>query len=800
MIDPPAAPPVIVRSYRADVAWVAAGSLAFAACSGLLGTFRGADVAIWWGSGPLAAVLTTTTRRRWPGLTLTAMAMFAAAFVACGHAVDPAMAIARTLAYALEGLAGGWLARIVLRRTSALAEPLSFGLLLAVVAVIPALLGAGLTAGLSALLSPTPEAGFAARWLGCASGDSFGMLGSFPLVWSLRRQPLARTALRRAPVLLALVALVTGVSLLSFQHFPRPFAFSSLALGAAALVAGPRTIFLLVWIFSVSVAWAMRHLGPGVEAGIAWQQLNVFLPVMAISAPIQVLSVAINRLNVANTVLQLSRERFRRLYDRAPVMLQSLDADGRTVEVNAQWLATLGYGSADEVRGLSFEQFLAPGEQSAATGAPPWHLRLLAGAPQKLHVRLRTRAGRELATLASAATALGDPQAQRGVVIAFEDVSIELAMRAQIERERDELAALTSATSDLSIFLDNELRYRSVNRAFERYWGISREAAIGRHPRDIEGQEFFATRMAQRLERALAGEASNFQATVDFPGRSRVMEVALAPAYDAAGAPAGVVATLHDVTDLVDATRELRQMVGQLQHANAGLEQFARIASHDLREPLNTILQFSGLIRDDFGAQLPPEAKRYFDLMAKASLRMKSMLDDVLQFARLGSLSTVRAEDIALDGLFANLQAMLAPRLARAEVDLDVADGLPPVRGQSNLVELLLRNLLVASIRQAAASDEPRVEVRWERDGDHVLLTIADNGAGVPAAELERMFEPFHRRRANPADGDSGLALAICRRLATALGGRVWAESGAGGGVPGTRFRIELEAARGPAP
>jgi PAS domain S-box-containing protein len=785
----PSAPP---RTLAADMAWTTSSAFGLAMFARLFETPAEGDATVWWASGALSAILATAPRERWRPLGLAFALALLAALLLERHGV--AMALARTVAWTAEGMAGGWLASAWLRGSRGAAAPLGFVGLLIVAALLPQILGATIAAAFGKLLPlawpsvPPPPHGAGVEWLATWSGDSFGALGLFPLALALRRAPPTWPSAREATSTSLLVVLVVSVTMLSFATLPHPVAFCSLVLCAAALVAGLRTMFLLVWACMVSATCALSQVdAPAGGLSLRWQQLNVFLPVMAVSAPIQVLAIALRRIHQANAVLRQSRERFRELYERAPVMLQSLDGQGRTTEVNAQWLATLGHGEADDVRGLPFERFVHDSDPARAD--PDWHRRLLAGGT-KLHVCLRTHDGRPVHALASAATAPDDVRGRRGMVLALEDVSVEIAMREEIERERAQLAAITSATSDLAIFLDRELRYASVNRAFERYWNVARGDVLGRAPSEVPGQDFFAREIAAPLARALEGEASNLQVAIDFPLGRRVMEVALAPAFDAAGAQAGVVATLHDVTELVHASRELQSLVEDLRHANEGLEQFARIAAHDLREPLNTISQFASLIEHDHRAALPAEAARYFGLMGRAALRMKAMLDDVLRYARLERMPPPQLEVVALDQIFAELRELLHARLAQTHATLEVPDALPPVLGQASLLELMFQNVLLNATRYSKPGVEPRIVVTAERTGSLVVVTVADNGVGIPPTELERVFQPFHRLQGRQ-DEDSGLGLAICRRIAAALGGRVWADTEGG---RGTRLHVALQA------
>jgi signal transduction histidine kinase len=135
---------------------------------------------------------------------------------------------------------------------------------------------------------------------------------------------------------------------------------------------------------------------------------------------------------------------------------------------------------------------------------------------------------------------------------------------------------------------------------------------------------------------------------------------------------------------------------------------------------------------------------------------------------------------------------LLNARLDETHAVLTVAAGMPAVLGQSSLVELLFQNLLTNAMRYTSEGIEPRIDVAAERMADLVIVTVSDNGIGIPTRELERVFAPFHKVQAYRQAEGSGLGLAICKRIATALGGRIWAESENG---RGSRLCVALQAA-----
>lgn len=121
--------------------------------------------------------------------------------------------------------------------------------------------------------------------------------------------------------------------------------------------------------------------------------------------------------------------------------------------------------------------------------------------------------------------------------------------------------------------------------------------------------------------------------------------------------------------DLRESHVQLQRTADELRHANESLLQFVRIASHDLREPLNTITQFVGLIDEDHGARLPPEAQQYMHLVLRASVRMRTLLDDVVRYARLQAGEVDKPQSVALDRVFAELRDALAARMAETDAD-----------------------------------------------------------------------------------------------------------------------------------
>ncbi|MFP8834783.1 sensor histidine kinase [Hydrogenophaga sp. XSHU_21] len=234
--------------------------------------------------------------------------------------------------------------------------------------------------------------------------------------------------------------------------------------------------------------------------------------------------------------------------------------------------------------------------------------------------------------------------------------------------------------------------------------------------------------------------------------------------------------------DLRESHVQLQRTADELRHANESLLQFVRIASHDLREPLNTITQFVGLIDEDHGARMPPEAQQYMHLVLRASVRMRTLLDDVVRYARLQAGEVDKPQSVALDRVFAELRDALAARMAETDAMWTVAP-LPVVHGHASLLTMLFQNLLTNAMKFVVAGRAPEVQVGVRIDEDFAVVSVCDNGIGIAPEHQGRLFQPFQRLHRKSEYEGTGLGLALARQIAESHGGSIAVRSEAGQGA-----------------
>ncbi len=230
---------------------------------------------------------------------------------------------------------------------------------------------------------------------------------------------------------------------------------------------------------------------------------------------------------------------------------------------------------------------------------------------------------------------------------------------------------------------------------------------------------------------------------------------------------------------LIEAQRDrlerLEAQQAQIRAQHDSLEVFTHALAHDLREPVRTVRAFSDLIA---GESDPVTNAGYFDFIRHAADRMAMLVDTVFTYTQLHDPSRIAkadcAMDKALDGARQNLHQLISERHA-----VVAGAALPTVEAQSSHMMQVLQNLISNAIKHGPTG--VTVTVSAEDKGTEWQFSVRDDGPGIATADLSRIFEPFKRLSLN--EEGAGLGLAICHKIVTLHGGRIWCESTLGKGA-----------------
>jgi PAS domain S-box-containing protein len=263
---------------------------------------------------------------------------------------------------------------------------------------------------------------------------------------------------------------------------------------------------------------------------------------------------------------------------------------------------------------------------------------------------------------------------------------------------------------------------------------------------------------------------------------------------DEADEPRTVIATNTDITarseiqrELETANERLKSMAYELERSNQELEEFARIASHDLSAPITSTRWLVDLLASRYGSGLDGEGRKCLQQISIGLERMADLVEAVLEHAKvgktaIGSPATTRAEEAltaALDNLSRDIET------SGATV---THDPLPELLIQLQPLTRLFQNLLSNAIKYRRPGIPVQVRVAAARQGSLWVVSVQDNGIGIEPEWFQRIFQPLQRRHGMDIAG-SGIGLATCKKIVARAGGKIWVESEVG---TGSTFYVAL--------
>lgn len=236
--------------------------------------------------------------------------------------------------------------------------------------------------------------------------------------------------------------------------------------------------------------------------------------------------------------------------------------------------------------------------------------------------------------------------------------------------------------------------------------------------------------------------------------------------------------TLRRINDELEA--RVSERTAELVRSNADLQQFAYVASHDLQEPLRMIASFMQLLEKKYKGQLDEQADRWIDHAVGGATRMQMLINDLLTYARVGTLGNdfrVCKIDEVLSIALKNLQLVVSE--SHADVTFDA---LPVLLGDQVQLVSLFQNLIGNAVKYRG-EQPPRIHVSARREGQDWLFSVRDNGIGIAPQFSERIFIIFQRLHNRKTYPGTGIGLALCKRIVERHGGRIWVESEPGDGA-----------------
>jgi PAS domain S-box-containing protein len=381
-------------------------------------------------------------------------------------------------------------------------------------------------------------------------------------------------------------------------------------------------------------------------------------------------------------------------------------------------------------------------------------------------------------------TATFEPVAADMFEVVVRDVTTTRRAERAFREERAFLESVIDSLSEVFFVLDLDFRFVRWNDRVNEVTGRRDEALQG-----ASALEFFSTAGAERAAERLQEVVSAGQATAelevvgDTDADPIPFEFTSSLVRDETGEPRYICGIGRDISERKATQAELDEAIAELERSNAELEQFAYVASHDLKEPLRMVSSYLQLLDRRYKDDLDEDAQEFVEFAVDGAERMQDMIRDLLEYSRVGRREQ-EFEAVEMERILETAQQNLEVAIDESDATVEVG-GLPTIEGERSQLVELFQNLLSNAIRYSGDAT-PHVEVDATREDDHWLFTVADNGRGIPEDRIDRVFDLFYR---SDIHDSTGIGLALVKKIAESHGGDIDVESTPG---EGTTFSIRL--------
>ncbi|HIH03517.1 MAG TPA: PAS domain S-box protein [Methanoregulaceae archaeon] len=478
----------------------------------------------------------------------------------------------------------------------------------------------------------------------------------------------------------------------------------------------------------------------------------------------------------AEDALRASEAKYRRMVDDDITGDFISTPDGRLLECNPTFARMFGFASVEEARSSGIaETYTNPAERETLLD----RLR----AERRLENDERFRRRRDGTRIHVVENIIGDFDDDgnlleiRGYII--EDTRRHRAETALLRRERTLRGIFRAAP--VGIGMDSRRTITEANDQLCRMTGYVGEELLGQNARMLyPDDESYAYVGREKKDQIVEGGIG----AVETQWRRRdgtIFDVLLTfSAVDPSSPCEDVIFIALDITKLHESERALAVYAENLKRSNEELQRFAYVASHDLQEPLRSIVSFSQLLERRYRGRLGEDADDYIGFIVAGGMRMQALIRDLLQLSRI--------ETQAQPPVPTNVGAVVADVVSTLEASICEAGAtvtvgpMPTVMADPTQLEQVFTNLIANALKYHREGVPPVIAISVARNGRRWEFAVRDNGIGIEPEYHDRIFQMFQRLHTHDEYDGTGIGLAVVRKIVERHGGRVWVESRPGEG------------------
>lgn len=477
--------------------------------------------------------------------------------------------------------------------------------------------------------------------------------------------------------------------------------------------------------------------------------------------------------------LRESEERFRQMFENAPVGIGLVDLEGNWTRINKSFTKITGFTEADLVDNR-FEAFTYPEDKEKSL----YYARKIVNKEinnYQIEKRYYHKDGHVIWVIIGVSAVQDELGNNQYFIAQIADISEEKRAERVIIKERAFLQTLIDSLPVNVFVKDLDSRKTLINRKELEHMGVKDvNEVLGKSDHDLYPKWSADISRKEDLEVFESGQSFIDVETENLKknGERNWFLTSKIPLKDDDDVVTGLLGISYNITKYKLAEEKLRQL-SILESKSKEMEQFAYIASHDLREPLLTIRGYSELLEEDFADKLDDDGLQILGYIQKAVNRMDALIHGLLDYSRLSKkkeLEEVNVENLMNDVL-EDLTAVIKANDATFEIGK-----MPTIIGYPLEVKLLFQNLLSNAIKFKQKENAPRIEISAQKVLKGWQFSVKDNGIGIRERSKEKIFNLFSRLHSKDAYAGTGIGLANCKKIAELHNGEIWVESTPGKG------------------
>jgi signal transduction histidine kinase len=381
-----------------------------------------------------------------------------------------------------------------------------------------------------------------------------------------------------------------------------------------------------------------------------------------------------------------------------------------------------------------------------------------------------------------------------GAVLTVRDVTEQRRLQRRLEVERNRLievfqqapAAIAITQGPDHVFLTANPAFRQLVSGRRAVEGLTLRAAFP----ELDGQGFYEL-MDGVFETGRPFVGKELLARYDRDGDGRLedayMNFVYQPLADEDGTIGGIMIHAVEVTDQVLARRDMERRAAQLvqvtrdlEQSNRELDQFAYVASHDLKAPLRGIANLTAWMAEDLGDQLGAQSREHMRLLQGRVHRMEALIDGILTYSRAARVRTT-PERVDTGALVREVVELLAPV---GDTVIEIQPDMPTIDAERVPLQQVFMNLIGNAVKYTRVErPDVRVSVGWRANRDAYEFHVTDNGPGIAPEYHERVWGIFQTLQARDKVEGTGIGLSVVKRIVESRGGSAWLESSPGAGA-----------------